>query len=325
MRAWEELTERGKFRRLRTLAGAALDSYELVPQRLSFVGGFTNAIYRVDASEGTFALRIDYMQDHTDENAQVELEWLAALEADTDLDVCRVVPARDGRVAVHAAAPGVPGERRCVLFEWIPGKPLDEALTPERYHQLGVLSAQLHLHGARFEPSIRPMPWDKVFYWPEEFDPVVYDQPENLHHFSGNRMEVMDKALAIVNDAFVKLDPAEAQVLHGDLHPWNVHIKGKRMIAFDFEDVMWGNRVQDIAITLFYERDQPGYADLRSAFTEGYSAIASWPENYEGEIEHFMAARTLMFVNFILNIGSDVEEFYPAFFRRLEAFLDAWD
>ena len=63
----------------------------------------------------------------------------------------------------------------------------------------------------------------------------------------------------------------------------------------------------------------------RAAFTEGYSAIAVWPEAYAGEIEHFMAARTLMFVNFILNIGSDIDEFYPAFFSRLEAFLEAWD
>ena len=131
-------------------------------------------------------------------------------------------------------------------------------------------------------------------------------------------------ALEVVGKAFGRLRQGEAQVLHGDLHPWNVHVKGKRMIAFDFEDVMWGHRVQDVAITLFYERDQPGYADLRAAFTEGYSAIAVWPESYDGEVDHFMAARTLMFVNFILNIGSDVDEFYPAFFTRLESFLEAW-
>ncbi|NND01495.1 MAG: phosphotransferase [Acidimicrobiia bacterium] len=324
MKPWELLTERGKYRRLRSLAMAALQSYAIDVRRLSFVGGFTNAIYRVDAAQGSYAIRIDYMQDHTDENAQVELEWVAALGAETELDVCHVVPARDGRHSVYAGAPGVPGERRCVLFEWIPGKPLAEDLTPERYHQLGVLSAQLHLHGAHFEPSIRPMPWDQVFYWPEEFDPVVYNLPKSARHFGGNRTAVMEKALATAARAFARLDPADAQVLHGDLHPWNVHVKGKRMIALDFEDVMWGDRVQDVAITLFYERDHDAYADLRAAFTEGYSAIAPWPEHYEGEVEHFMAARTLMFVNFILNIGSDVDEFYPVFFRRLEGFLEAW-
>lgn len=324
MKPWEELTERGRYRRLRPMAMAALDAYSLQVHRLSFVGGFTNAIYRVDAAEGTFALRIDYMQDHTDENAQVELEWVAALAAETDVDVCRVVPDKRGRRSVYAGAQGVPGERRCVLFEWIPGKPLAEELTPQRYHQLGVLSAQLHLHGARFAPSIRPMAWDTIFYWPEELDPVTYDRPENARFFTGNRMDIMNRAIGATTRAFGKLAQAETQVLHGDLHPWNVHVTGKRMIALDFEDVMWGHRVQDVAITLFYERDQPSYADLRAAFTEGYAAIAPWPETYVGEIEHFMAARTLMFVNFILNIGSDVDEYYPSFFRRLEDFLAAW-
>lgn len=324
MKPWEELTERGKYRRLRPLAVAALEAYPLDVARLSLVGGFTNAIYRVDAVEGRFALRIDYMQDHTDENARVELEWVAALGEETDLDVCRVVAAKDGSHSVYAGAAGVPGERRCVLFEWIPGRPLAEAMTPERYHQLGVFSAQLHLHGARFEPSLRPMPWDEVFYWPEEFDPIVYDKPEHAHHFSGNRMKTMERALTVVGGAFGKLDPADAQVLHGDLHPWNVHVKRNRMIALDFEDVMWAHRVQDVAITLSYERDHPGYDDLRAAFTEGYSAIAPWPETYPGEVEHFMAARTLMFVNFILNLGSDPAEYYPRFFSRLEAFLEAW-
>lgn len=324
MKAWDQLTERGKYRRLRTLAGNALEAYPLNVRRLSFVGGFTNAIYKVEADEGRFALRIDYMQDHTDENAQVELEWLAALSAETDLDVCRVVPASDGRRSVYAGAPGVPGQRRSVVFEWVPGRPLGDGLTPARYHQLGILSAQLHLHGARFEPPIRPMPWDRVFYWPSDFDPVVYDKPEHADHFHGDRMTIMERALATVSPAFARLDPANAQILHGDLHPWNVHVTRKRMIAFDFEDVMWGDRVQDVAITLFYERDHPAYEDLRAAFTEGYSAVAPWPETYAGEIEHFMAARTLMFVNFTLNIDSDLDEFYPKFFARLRAFLDDW-
>ena len=324
MKAWEELTERGKFRRLRPLAETALREYDLDVRRISFVGGFTNVIFRVDADQGTFALRIDYMQDHTDVNVAVELEWLAALTAETDIDVARVLPARDGGPFVYAGAPGVPAERRCVLFEWIPGKPLADGASPERFHQLGVLSAQLRLHGARFKPKHRPMAWDRVFYWNEEFDPVVYDRPEHAHHFTGRRMGVMEEALEVAGQAFHRLDQDALQVLHGDLHPWNVHVKGRRMIALDFEDVMWAHPVQDVAITLFYGRDDPQYGEQRAAFAEGYSAIAPWPESYPGEIEHFMAARTLMFVNLVLNIGSDIEEFYPGFFKRLEDFLEAW-
>lgn len=96
------------------------------------------------------------------------------------------------------------------------------------------------------------------------------------------------------------------------------------MILFDFEDVAWGHPVQDVAITLYYEQRDPRYADLRAAFRDGYETVARWPERDAGEIDHFIAARTLMFVNFVLNIAGDPEEFYSAAFPRLERFVEAW-
>ena len=324
MKAWDDLTERGKFRRLRPLAVAALQRYDIVPQRLRFVGGFTNALYRVDTSDRAYALRVDYMQDHRDTDVDIEVAWLDALAADTDLDVCRIVHAADGAPWVMAAAPGVPGERRVTMFEWIPGKPIADALSPERYHQLGRLAAGLHRHGAGFVPPHRPMEWNKVFYWPEEFDPVVHHLPEHAHHFTGDRRQVLEQTIAAVQPAFDRLDAAAAQVIHGDLHPWNVHAYRKRLIAFDFEDVAWGHPAQDVAITLFYERSNPMYGELRVAFEEGYRTVALWPVAYEGELEHFMAARTVMFVNFVLNLGGDQTEFYEVAFSRLRQFLATW-
>jgi Ser/Thr protein kinase RdoA (MazF antagonist) len=165
------------------------------------------------------------------------------------------------------------------------------------------------------------MPWDRVFYWPEEFDPIVYHLPVHAHHFTGGRRHILDRAIAAVEGAFARLDPGEAQVVHGDLHPWNVHVARSRMIAFDFEDVSWAHRVQDIAITLFYKRDHSQYDELRSAFEEGYRATAPWPVGYEGELEHFMAARTLSFVNFVLNLREDPTDFLERALQRLEGFL----
>ena len=112
---------------------------------------------------------------------------------------------------------------------------------------------------------------------------------------------------------------------HGDLHPWNVHRYRSRLIAFDFEDVTWGHRVQDVATTLFYERKHPDYPQLRRAFEEGYRRVSPWPVSYEGELEHFMAARSLMFVNYVANLHEDPSDFYETVFPRLEQFLADWD
>lgn len=129
----------------------------------------------------------------------------------------------------------------------------------------------------RVDTEDRPLTWDRVFYWPEEVDPVVLFDPNRAHHLAGGRREVLDRSIAAVEAAFSKLDPAVAQVIHGDLHPDNVHVYRDRLIGLDFEDVTWGHRVQDVALTLFYERGYERYDDFRVAFEDGYRTVAEWP------------------------------------------------
>jgi len=324
MRPWDSLTEAGRIRRLRPLAEAALTEFPIEPQRLRLIGGFTNVLFRVDTAEGAYALRVELQQNHSDDHVDIELAWLDSLAQDTDLDVVRYVPAVDGRRYVHASSPGVSRERRCVLFEWVPGRILGAVPTETGYRRLGKLSAGLHLHGAEFTPPHLPTAWDRVFYWDQAVDPVVVFDPDMAHHFTGGRREVLARSIEAAAGAFARLDPAEAQVIHGDLHPDNVHTYRDRLIVFDFEDVMWGHRIQDVAISLFYERDRSDYPSLRASFEEGYRSVAPWPVTYEGELEHFMAARTISFVNYVANLHSDPSDYYDVAFPRLERFLTTW-
>ncbi len=324
MRQWDTLTATGQIRRLRSLAISSLESFPIRAQRLRLVGGFTNILFRVDTDDGPYALRVDLHQDHSDGDVENELAWLAALKAESTLDVARFVPAIDGRSFVCAESDGVPGMRRCVLFEWIPGKPLSSGPTEARYSGLGQLSAGLHLHGAGFTPPNPPLTWNKVFYWPEEVDPVIVFDEDRAHFLSGGKREILDRSIVAVEGAFARLDPSEAQTIHGDLHPDNVHVYRSRVIGLDFEDITWGHRVQDVATTLFYERDHPGYADFKIAFEEGYRSIAPWPVAYDGELEHFWSARTIMFVNYVANLLDDPSEYYEVAFKRLGQFLARW-
>lgn len=324
MKAWSDLSDAGRIQRLRPLARSALEHFDIQPTRLRLVGGFTNVIFRVETSERPYALRIDLHQDHSDHDVENELGWLAALAAETDLDVARCVPARSGRSYVYAGAPGVPRQRRCVLFEWIPGRPLDDYMTEDNYRRYGRLAAGLHQHGSAFRPPHPALTWDRVFYWPETVDPVVIFAPDFAHHLAGGRRQILDQTMERLELAFARLPANQAQTIHGDLHPSNVHVFRKRIIAFDFEDVTWGHRVQDVATTLFYGRDVPAYVDLRTAFREGYTSRLPWPETYPGEIEHFMAARTVMFINYVANLRSDPSGYYEVAFPRLSKFLANW-
>ena len=324
MKKWGELTETGKIRRLRPLAKTALDHFPIRTERIRLVGEFTNVIFRVDTSAGPFALRVDLHQDHSDHDVENELAWLDALRRDTTIDVCRFVPAHSGDGYVYADAPDVPGPRRCVLFEWIPGKTLGENLSEDGYYRLGEISASLHIHGKTFRPPHPPLTWDRVFYWPEEVDPVVVFDDRMAKYLDGGRRQTLERCIELLEPAFARLDPGGWQLIHGDLHPWNVHLFRNRLITFDFEDITWGQPVQDVATTLFYERTNPAYPDFRAAFEAGYRSVAGWPVSYEGELEHFMAARTVMFVNYMANIQDNPSNYYDVAFPRLRKFLADW-
>ncbi|MEM1418857.1 MAG: phosphotransferase [Myxococcota bacterium] len=323
MKAWDALSERGRLRRLRSVAAEALGHYAVRPRRLRRIGGFVNAVFRVDADEGVFALRVELMKGHADAHIDAEMAWLRALERD-GLPTARVVPARGGDPYVHAGAPGVPEPRRCALFRWIGGRPLAASPSPATYGALGRLMAQLHHHAEGRQAAGRPMRWDRVFYWPESVDPVVIHDEAMAHHFAGGRREVLEAALETVGPAFARRARAGFRLLHGDLHPWNVHVRRGALTAFDFEDVMWAHPVQDVAITFSYLDERPDHAELCAAFEEGYRALAPWPETYAGEVAHFVAARRLMFVNFVANVRPDPSDFYAKTFPKLEAYLARW-
>ena len=58
-RAFGELTERGRVRRLGGIARAALQSYDLDVVRVSYAARAFNTVFRVDAASGvSYALRV---------------------------------------------------------------------------------------------------------------------------------------------------------------------------------------------------------------------------------------------------------------------------
>jgi Ser/Thr protein kinase RdoA (MazF antagonist) len=96
------------------------------------------------------------------------------------------------------------------------------------------------------------------------------------------------------------------QLVHGDLHWWNVMSYRGTLQVIDFEDLCRAFPVQDIAITLYYTAGRANYEDLRAAFRSGYEAVLPWPEMYPGQIEILMVHRAVDLFNFVL--GSTYRE-----------------
>jgi Ser/Thr protein kinase RdoA (MazF antagonist) len=123
MKPYDELTRRGKLRRLRQLAVRALEDYDLNVKWVKFMTIETNTMFKVQAEDGAnYVLRIYSDTESTLKENQTEIFWLEALKKDTDLKVSDPVPRGDGEYITITAVPGVPGEKRCVLFKWSPGE-----------------------------------------------------------------------------------------------------------------------------------------------------------------------------------------------------------
>jgi Ser/Thr protein kinase RdoA (MazF antagonist) len=304
MKAYSTLTERGQARRLRRLAFEALKQYDLHVSRLRLVTNDFNGIFRLDTRQGEkYILRVTLPEGgHDRDHVAAEMAWLEALGRETTLSVPRPVPARDGALVVEAGAQGVSQPRLCAIFGWVPGRDLAEQLTPANIDKLGALMAQLHAHAAHFRPphGLALLAFDRVFPFPE---PVILFEAGFAHLVTPERRALFEKAIAIVQRAIERLQASgEAmRILHGDLHQWNVRNHRGVLSPIDFEDLMWGWPVQDIATTLYYLLDRQDYAELRQAFQGGYERHGDWPERCAGEIDVFIAARALGLANFILN------------------------
>jgi Ser/Thr protein kinase RdoA (MazF antagonist) len=330
MRPFDDLTPRGRTRRLRLVAHAALQEYDIEVTGLRLITAETNAVFRVDAGGGDrYVLRVGLAGPiaHSTQQVGAEVEWLAALDADTDLTLPVPISNREGALLTRATAPGVPEVRNCVLFTWLPGRELDENLTPEQAERYGRLAAVLHEHAAGFRPTLGP---DARYERPLPFgvDERLFDPELDHDQLTGERRTLFARAATRVEEAISRLKVAEpVRVLHGDLHPWNVMTYYNRLAPIDFEDLMWGWPSQDIATTLYYLHLHPNYANQYPAFRRGYERIRDWPEREAGEIETFMAGRSLVLANDLLldpkpEWRDEVAPFFARAERRLRLLLD---
>jgi Ser/Thr protein kinase RdoA (MazF antagonist) len=328
MKTYSSLTLRGQTRRLRLLAFNALPFYNLDVQHLSLVTNDLNGIFRIVTSSGEkYILRVTLPEGgHTLDHVTAEMDWLAALARDTDIRVPRPLPARDGSLVVEAGAPGIPEPRLCVIFSWVPGKDLAGEMSEANVFKMGELMAGLHAHAFTYRPpaGLCLLRFDRIYPF---LDPLVLFEETHSALFTPERRATYEKAAAWAQDS-IDLLKASAEpmcVIHGDLHQWNVRCRRGVLSPIDFEDLMLGWPVQDIATT-FYYFEADGFSGLRTAFREGYSAHRPWPERRTGEIDSFVAARGVGLVNLVLNDPNPAwkikaEEFVERIERRLQKLM----
>ena len=304
---YEELTYRGRIRRMRRLARVALEAYGLSDARYKFVLQAGNTLFRVydprpDPSktanglfeEGQYLLRIHYPPYQTADAIELELAWLAAMRRDAGLPVPEPVPTLDGRLLTQASIPGIPGERNCSLLRWLKGRFLTKGIGVQHYRAQGRLMAQLHNHAASWQvpPGLTKRHWDWAGFFEDvegtdltasEIWPLI-PQPyvEPFQAVTREAGQVMD-AWGTGRDVY--------GLIHADLGlDANVLFWGGEARAIDFDDSGFGYWMYDLAISLEHCREDVAYPQYRDALLEGYAEYRSLPQGQLDQLDLFLAA-----------------------------------
>lgn len=326
MKNYYDLTNRGRALRLRPLAIAALADYDLAVRRVRLITNGFNGIFRVDTEGGgKYVLRVCRPTETESGLPQLrsEMMWLAALRRDTDLRVPAPLATRRGDFVTTTQVDGVPEARHCVVFSWLPGRDLDAQLSVATMEQLGALAAELHQHAAGWTP---PAGFTIGRYdTPFPFEPPILFEDEHRAMLPPARRALFSSTIERVQAAIDRLKASTPpRVLHADLHRWNAKVYRGRIAAFDFQEILWGWPVQDIAITLYYLHGEADYPAWRAAFERGYERVAAWPEAFPGEIDLFIAARGMMLANGLLtDVDAEWRAEAPRYFERTEMRLRA--
>jgi len=269
------------------IARAALPAYDLDVVEVAFAAQACNAVFRVDAADGSqYALRVGAeLRIHADGCEELETSWLSELRS-SGLRIVVPVAARNGAFVIDA------GGRRCVLFEWVSGRSLREHATRDLVHAAGAALARLHEHGTGDGTGapVGALAGDRVlsFLAPRRLDELE----ARLGTPFGAAVERAQAAL----DALWRDPPHPPRLLHGDVNLGNVLADGTDVTLIDFQDLFFGFEIQDVTIPTMALPD----AD---AFRAGYETVRPWPEADPETIAALEAARHLNVLNFGLSVG----------------------
>lgn len=288
--------------RLAPLADRVLSRYSFAVREVTHLATHSNVLYRVTTDAGhQMVLRVGTPHANSRSNIEVEVSWLDALQRETDLDIVRPIRTSRDELIVDEFDEGIDKERSCVLFSWIPGQPMARGSGTFAYRLLGAMCAALQAHGRSWVPPLRAQlrTWDEVFYYREDSDPVIINHPLYGHLFDSRRIGIIETAVELSQDVIAdSYASARPQIVHGDLHEWNVHMSSSRLFAFDFEDVMMALPAQDASICLYSSRVNDRRDEIRAAFRKGFESVAPWPVIDERQLDGFHAARQIMLMNY---------------------------
>jgi Ser/Thr protein kinase RdoA (MazF antagonist) len=289
------------------LATTALTQYDLDAPTITYHTFATNLLYRVTTTSGArYMLRLASPGWRTLTDLCSEALWIAALAHDTTIPVPVIMPTRSGEHVLPMRAAGVPDTWNVSLMCWVPGRNLGHYLTVGNLERMGRLFAELHQHGAAWNPpaGFTERRFEHWLSRGEENRIITNPQSSAISSHVASVVdtatcELLERMHKHVEAAYAAVDRSDLRVIHCDLWHDNIKLHKGVLHPFDFEDTVWGFRAHDIAMAmldLLEDTDDERYPGLLAAFRHGYESLLDWPDD---SIESFQMGRLLWKINWV--------------------------
>ena len=215
---------------------------------------------------------------------------------------------------------------RVGLFKWLPGTDFKDQETKDLFFQLGQKVAKLHqiTRDISLPSNITPKKWDQVFYFREE--EILYPQSKYDPLFSKEDRDFLKDAINFLNQHLKRIHASrQSQLLHGDLNPWNIKLYQNQLAFFDFEDIIYGPPIQELAILLYYYENNEifDYSTVKTQVLKGYNSVENSIYFKEEDLILLRIARRINLMNFALTKEGEYNEYVLNCKAKIKKFMDS--
>lgn len=301
-------------------AHEVLSRYGIQVEGLENINHEYNSTFSVIAKDGSrSALRMNINSGRTESNISAELFFVNFLAKTGKFHLALPLANLSGNFVTKIFHPESDRELLCVLFSWLEGDDIGDEPELDVVFKLGRVMAQLHeaTEGVQL-PEDAELPLLDDFMW----------HVEDFLLGSKSLLSDTEKALIIrgrqaieslVNDLF---SSSAQQLIHADLHGWNLKLNGDSLSVFDFDDSGIGLPVQDLATAIYYLDTE----EQEVALKRGYEAIRPLPPFTDRQMKALLLQRRIHLLNYIYETQNpEHRELLPKYqaetMRRIEAFL----
>ena len=310
MSTFKDLTVEQQVETLEPLAAALVESYGLGPCQIESINHEFNSTFKVTTQAGTkYALRINVNSQRTLVNVRAEIFWVLELAKVEGLKVPTPIANRDGDYVSSAWHEPLGKNLWAVLFTWLEGEELGDEPTEAALHATGAAIARMHLASreTQLPPGAELTVISDFFWGGSNTIATSLEVPEPARE---TLLAAIDR-IQLVTDRLY--DAGRPQVIHADVHGWNVMWDGTEAAIFDFDDCAIGLPIQDIAVTMYYLDTE----DQEQQVLAGYRSVTPLPDYTKEDMDALVLQRRIFLLNYLLETENpEHKAMVPAYLEK---------